>query len=81
MRVLVPGGDAKIGKALDQIVAGEDPKTVMEALQKDIQTVIDSQITPKAPQELTLRYAAGSPPLAGHVPAVPSRATSRATSQ
>ncbi len=49
-RVLVPGGDAKIGKALDQIVAGEDPKTVMEALQKDIQTVIDSQITPKLPK-------------------------------
>lgn len=49
-RVLVPGGGAKIGKALDQIVAGDDVKTVMEALQKDIQTVIDSQITPKLPK-------------------------------
>jgi sn-glycerol 3-phosphate transport system substrate-binding protein len=49
-RVLVPGGGAKIGKALDQIVAGEDVKTVMEGVQKDIEGVIASQITPKLPK-------------------------------
>lgn len=46
-RVLVPGGGARIGKALDQIAAGQDVKTVFEALQKETQTVIDAQIKPK----------------------------------
>jgi len=49
-RVLVPGGGAKIGQALDQIVAGQDVKTVMDGLQKDIEGVIAAQITPKLPK-------------------------------
>ena len=46
-RVLVPGGGARIGKALDQVVAGQDPATVMAALQKETQQVIDSQLKSK----------------------------------
>lgn len=46
-RVLVPGGGARIGKALDQIVAGQDVATVFAALQKETQQVIDAQIKPK----------------------------------
>lgn len=46
-RVLVPGGGARIGKALDQIVSGQDVATVFAALDKETQTVIDAQIKPK----------------------------------
>ncbi len=46
-RVLVPGGGARIGKALDKIVAGQDVTTVFAALDKETQTVIDTQIKPK----------------------------------
>ena len=46
-RVLVPGGGLRIGKALDQIVAGQDVATVFAALDKETQTVIDAQIKPK----------------------------------
>ena len=46
-RVLVPGGGARIGKALDQIVAGQDVATVFAALDKETQQVIDAQIKPK----------------------------------
>ena len=46
-RVLVPGGGARIGKALDQIVQGQDVATVFAALDKETQAAIDSQIKPK----------------------------------
>lgn len=46
-RVLVPGGGARIGKALDQIVAGQDVASVFAALEKETQSVIDAQIKPK----------------------------------
>ncbi|HEU5145052.1 MAG TPA: ABC transporter substrate-binding protein [Dermatophilaceae bacterium] len=46
-RVLVPGGGARIGKGLDQIVAGQDVATVFAALDKETQQVIDAQIKPK----------------------------------
>lgn len=46
-RVLVPGGGARIGKALDQVAAGQDVATVFAALDKETQTTIDSQIKPK----------------------------------
>jgi sn-glycerol 3-phosphate transport system substrate-binding protein len=46
-RVLVPGGGARVGKALDQIVAGQDVATVFAALDKETQQVIDAQIKPK----------------------------------
>jgi len=46
-RVLVPGGGLRIGKALDQIVAGQDVATVFAGLDKETQSVIDAQIKPK----------------------------------
>lgn len=46
-RVLVPGGGARIGKALDQVAQGQDVATVFAALDKETQQVIDSQIKPK----------------------------------
>lgn len=46
-RVLVPGGGARIGKALDQVAAGQDVATAFAALDKETQTTIDSQIKPK----------------------------------
>lgn len=46
-RVLVPGGSARIGAALDQVIAGEDVRPVMEVLQGDVQAVIDEQIKPR----------------------------------
>ncbi|MBK8867069.1 MAG: ABC transporter substrate-binding protein [Actinomycetales bacterium] len=46
-RVLVPGGGARIGKALDQIAQGGDVATVFAALDKETQAAIDSQIKPK----------------------------------
>ena len=46
-RVLVPGGGARIGKALDQIAQGQDVATVFAALDKETQAAIDSQIKPK----------------------------------
>lgn len=46
-RVAVPGGGARIGKALDQIVQGGDVAEVFGALNEETQQVIDSQIKPK----------------------------------
>ncbi|MHB1474913.1 MAG: ABC transporter substrate-binding protein [Dermatophilaceae bacterium] len=46
-RVFVPGGGARIGKALDQIVQGQDVTTVFKALDAETQQVIDAQIKPK----------------------------------
>lgn len=46
-RVFVPGGGARIGKALDQVVQGADVATVFKALNDETQQVIDSQIKPK----------------------------------
>ena len=46
-RVFVPGGGARIGKALDQIVQGADVATVFKALDDETQQVFDSQTKPK----------------------------------
>lgn len=46
-RVFVPGGGARIGKALDQIVQGADVPTVFKALNDETQQVIERQIRPK----------------------------------
>ena len=46
-RVFVPGGGARIGKALDQIVQGGDVAAVFKALDDETQKVFDSQIKPK----------------------------------
>ncbi|HET7398430.1 MAG TPA: ABC transporter substrate-binding protein [Intrasporangium sp.] len=46
-RVLVPGGGARIGKALDQVAQGQDVATVFKALDAETQRVIDAQIKPK----------------------------------
>ena len=46
-RVFVPGGGARIGKALDQIVQGGDVKTVFKALDEETQKVFETQIKPK----------------------------------
>lgn len=47
MRVLLPGGGARIGKALDQIVQGQDVATVFKGLDAESQQVFDSQIKGK----------------------------------
>ncbi|MFC7596707.1 ABC transporter substrate-binding protein [Terrabacter sp. GCM10028922] len=47
VRVLLPGGGARIGKALDQIVQGQDVATVFKALDAESQQVFDSQIKSK----------------------------------
>jgi sn-glycerol 3-phosphate transport system substrate-binding protein len=46
-RVLLPGGGARIGKGLDQIVQGQDVATVFKALDAESQQVFDSQIKSK----------------------------------
>ena len=46
-RVATPGGGARIGKALDQIVQGADVETVFKGLNEETQRVIDTQIKPK----------------------------------
>lgn len=46
-RAYVSGGGQKIGAALDKIAQGEDVKATFDALQKDLQKVIDNQIKPK----------------------------------
>lgn len=46
-RVLVPGGGARIGQALDKVVAGGDVKALFEGLQRDTQQAIDRDIKPK----------------------------------
>lgn len=46
-RVFVPGGGARIGKALDQVAQGQDVATVFKALDAETQRVIDAQIKPK----------------------------------
>jgi len=46
-RVLLPGGGARIGKGLDQIVQGQDVATVYKALAAESQQVFDSQIKSK----------------------------------
>ena len=46
-RVFVPGGGARIGKALDQVVQGQDVATVFKALDAESQQVFDSQIKSK----------------------------------
>lgn len=47
-RVFVPGGGKRIGAALDRIsIGGEDVKEVFDAVEKETQGIIDSQITPK----------------------------------
>ncbi|KRF41465.1 ABC transporter substrate-binding protein [Terrabacter sp. Soil810] len=47
VRVLLPGGGARIGKGLDQIVQGQDVATVFKALDAESQQVFDSQIKSK----------------------------------
>jgi len=47
VRVLLPGGGARIGKALDQVVQGQDVATVFKALDAESQQVFDSQIKSK----------------------------------
>jgi sn-glycerol 3-phosphate transport system substrate-binding protein len=47
VRVLLPGGGARIGKALDQVVQGQDVATVFAGLDKESQQVFDSQIKSK----------------------------------
>ena len=46
-RVFVPNGGKKIGGALDKVLAGADVRETMESLQKELQDVIDTQLTPK----------------------------------
>jgi sn-glycerol 3-phosphate transport system substrate-binding protein len=46
-RVFVPGGGARIGKALDQIAQGADVKQTFSGLNSETQQVIDSQIKAK----------------------------------
>jgi sn-glycerol 3-phosphate transport system substrate-binding protein len=46
-RVFIPGGGARIGKALDQIVQGGDVTAVFKALDAETQQVFDSQIKSK----------------------------------
>ncbi|MEW1953710.1 ABC transporter substrate-binding protein [Terrabacter sp. NPDC080008] len=46
-RVLLPGGGARIGKGLDQIVSGQDVATVFKGLDSESQQVFDSQIKSK----------------------------------
>ena len=46
-RVLLPGGGARIGKGLDQIVQGQDVATVFKGLDTESQQVFDSQIKSK----------------------------------
>ena len=45
--MLLPGGGARIGKGLDQIVQGQDVATVFKALDAESQQVYDSQIKSK----------------------------------
>lgn len=47
VRVFAPGGGMKIGAALEKVAKGADPRATMEALQKELQNVIDTQIKPK----------------------------------
>lgn len=47
VRVLLPGGGARIGKALDQVAQGQDVATVFKALDAESQRVFDAQIKPK----------------------------------
>ena len=44
VRVLLPGGGARIGKGLDQIVQGQDVATVFKGLDAESQQVFDSQV-------------------------------------
>jgi sn-glycerol 3-phosphate transport system substrate-binding protein len=46
-RVLLPGGGARIGKALDQVAQGQDVATVFKALDAESQQVFESQIKSK----------------------------------
>lgn len=46
-RVATPGGGARIGKALDQIVQGADVMATFTALNEETQKVIDTQVKPK----------------------------------
>ena len=47
MRVFVPGGGARIGKALDQVAQGADVAQTFAGLNTETQQVIDSQIKAK----------------------------------
>ena len=47
VRVLLPGGGARIGKGLDQIAQGQDVATVFKSLDEQSQQVFDSQIKSK----------------------------------
>lgn len=46
-RVLLPGGGARIGKALDQVAQGQDVATVFKALDAESEQVFESQIKSK----------------------------------
>ncbi|GAB3586877.1 ABC transporter substrate-binding protein [Calidifontibacter terrae] len=46
-RVFVPGGGAKIGQALDKIVAGGDVTAIFGALNTDLTKVYESQVKPQ----------------------------------
>ncbi|HMM94499.1 ABC transporter substrate-binding protein [Phycicoccus sp.] len=46
-RVLLPGGGARIGKALDQVAQGQDVTSVFAGLDKESQQVFDNQIKSK----------------------------------
>jgi sn-glycerol 3-phosphate transport system substrate-binding protein len=45
--VFVPGGGARIGKALDQVAQGADVAATFASLNAETQGVIDSQIKAK----------------------------------
>ncbi len=47
VRVLLPGGGARIGKSLDQVAQGQDVATVFKALDAESLRVYESQIKPK----------------------------------
>lgn len=47
VRVLLPGGGARIGKALDQVAQGQDVTTVFKALDAESQQVYETQVKPK----------------------------------
>ncbi len=50
-RVFIPGGDQKIGAALEQIgLQNADVKATLGGLQTELQTIVDRQITPKLPR-------------------------------
>ncbi|QRV01915.1 hypothetical protein JTE88_07500 [Arcanobacterium phocisimile] len=44
---MIPGGDQKLGAALDKIVAGADVAATFAGVGAELQKIADSQIKPK----------------------------------